>query len=183
MWLFVLFVAVPLIEIALFIQVGGLIGLWPTLAIVVITALLGTHLVRSQGAAALGQLRSSFNELRDPSEPLAHGAMILFAGALLLTPGFFTDAVGFSLLVPGVRRALMRWGRRHIAVRKFQYGQAPGGPQAQPRPRGGNGGPRSPAGASRPRPGEVIEGEFEEVDPDNRTTHRPSGSPSGWTRH
>ena len=100
MWLLLAFIAVPLIEIALFIQVGGMIGLWPTLAIVILTALLGTWLLRMQGAAALTDLRRSFSEVEDPSEPLAHGAMILFAGALLLTPGFFTDAVGFALLTP-----------------------------------------------------------------------------------
>ena len=81
MWLFVAFLAVPLVEIALFIQVGGLIGLWPTLAIVVLTALSGTMLVRSQGAMAMNDVRRSFNNLSDPTEPLAHGAMILLAGA------------------------------------------------------------------------------------------------------
>jgi len=97
MFLFLAFLLVPLIEIGLFIQVGGWIGLWPTLGIVVLTAFLGTWLMRTQGLMAMGNLRSSFSELRDPTEPLAHGAMILVAGALLLTPGFFTDAVGFAL--------------------------------------------------------------------------------------
>jgi UPF0716 protein FxsA len=87
MWLFFLFLSVPLIEIALFIQVGGWIGLWPTLGIVVATAVAGTMLGRSQGSQALQRLRRSFDELRDPTETLAHGAMILFSGALLLTPG------------------------------------------------------------------------------------------------
>ena len=61
MWLFLAFLAVPLIEIALFIQVGGAIGLWPTLLVVVVTAILGTMLVRTQGALALNQLRGSLN--------------------------------------------------------------------------------------------------------------------------
>ena len=100
MWLFALFIAVPLIEIALFIQVGGAIGLWWTLGIVVLTAIVGTQLMRAQGALALSQLRDSFGQLNDPTEPLAHGAMILFSGALLLTPGFFTDFVGFALVDP-----------------------------------------------------------------------------------
>ena len=111
MWLLIAFIAVPLIEITLFIQVGGAIGLGWTLAVVVLTAVLGTWLVRSQGALALGQLRSSFNDLRDPTEPLVHGAMILFSGALLLTPGFFTDAVGFAFLIPRFRQAA------YIAIR------------------------------------------------------------------
>lgn len=114
MWLFLLFLAIPLIEIALFIQIGGLIGLWPTLLIVILTAIAGTWLVRSQGMMALGQVQQSFSSLRDPTEPLAHGAMILFAGALLLTPGFFTDFVGFSLLIPAVRLAVMRYAKGRI---------------------------------------------------------------------
>ena len=109
MWLLIAFIAVPMIEIALFIQVGGAIGLGWTLAIVLITAILGTWLVRTQGAMALGQLRSAFSELQDPTEALVHGAMILFAGALLLTPGFFTDAVGFFL--SGACHSLRRLSR------------------------------------------------------------------------
>ena len=119
MWLLIAFIAVPVIEIALFIQVGGFIGLWPTLLIVILTALAGTHLVRSQGRLALSQLQSSFNDLRDPTEPLVHGAMILFSGALLLTPGFFTDAVGFALLVPAFRMALFKAIRTRINIQSF----------------------------------------------------------------
>lgn len=106
MRLLIAFIAVPLIEIGLFIQVGGAIGLWPTLAIVLITAIAGTYLVKSQGLATIQKLQGSLQNMGDPTEPLAHGAMILFAGALLLTPGFFTDAVGFALLIPGIRGAL-----------------------------------------------------------------------------
>lgn len=101
--LFLLFLIVPLIEIGLFIQVGGWLGLWPTLLIVVLTAIAGTRLLRQQGRGALQRLQQSLSELSDPSEPLASGAMILFAGALLLTPGFFTDAFGLALMVPKVR--------------------------------------------------------------------------------
>ena len=97
MWLFVLFVTVPIIEIALFIQIGGEIGLLSTLCIVIATAFLGTYLVRKQGLSALSQLKNNVETLENPIAPLAHGIMILLAGALLLTPGFFTDAVGFSL--------------------------------------------------------------------------------------
>ena len=181
MWLFLAFLVVPLVEIALFIQVGGWIGLWPTLAIVVLTAVAGTWLVRSQGRAALERLRGSLTGLRDPSEPLAHGAMILFSGALLLTPGFFTDAVGFALLIPAVRRALLREAARRVDVTRVVMGSRPG-PGAQPdrddRPRraGPSGlGGRRPDGAH-----DTVEGEWTEVAPEKRPTHRP---PSGWTRH
>lgn len=163
MWLFTLFVAVPLIEIALFIQVGGAIGLWPTLVIVLVTAILGTWLVRQQGAMALKQLADSFNALRDPTEPLAHGAMILFSGALLLTPGFFTDTVGFALLIPPVRSAVFNWIRARVTVQGFSMG--------------GNEPPRSY------REDDVIEGEFTEVTPPKRPTHPGPQEESGWTKH
>lgn len=162
MRLLLAFIAIPLIEIALFIQVGGLIGLWPTLAIVLFTAVLGSYLVRTQGAAELGRLRQSFSTLQDPAEPLANGAMILFAGALLLTPGFFTDACGFALLVPGIRARAFQAIKSRVLFAQFEMG-----PQGQPGPR--HNGPDD----------RVIDGEFEAVDPDKRPTH----DASGWTRH
>ncbi|MCW8843370.1 MAG: FxsA family protein, partial [Rhodobacteraceae bacterium] len=122
MWLFLAFVGIPLIEIALFIQIGGALGLAPTLIIVILTAVLGTFLVRNQGRIALGNLQRSFSELNDPTEPLAHGAMILISGALLLTPGFFTDAIGFSLLLPPVREAVYRFLRKRVQVQSFSMG-------------------------------------------------------------
>ena len=79
MRLFAIFAGIPLIEIALFILVGGAIGLWATLGTVILTAAAGTLLVRAQGLATLQRLRESLSELRDPSEPLAHGAIILIA--------------------------------------------------------------------------------------------------------
>ncbi|MCI2400075.1 FxsA family protein [Aliiroseovarius subalbicans] len=163
MWLFALFVAVPLIEIGLFIQVGGAIGLWPTLAIVVVTAILGTSLVRAQGAMAMGQLRDSFNQLNDPTEPLAHGAMILFSGALLLTPGFFTDAVGFALLIPPVRRAVFKYFAARVKVQSFTMGAE----MHQ----------RAPQGE------DVIDGDFTDVTPEKKPTHPGVQGPSGWTKH
>lgn len=124
MWLFWLFLAVPIIEIALFIQVGGLIGLWPTLAIVVLTAIVGAAVMRSQGAHAWAEIQRSFSELRDPTRPLAHGVMILVAGMLLLTPGFFTDAAGLALLVPGIRDLVLRQLASRIRVTRMQASHA-----------------------------------------------------------
>lgn len=158
MWIFLAFAAVPLIEIGLFIEVGGMIGLWPTLGLVLLTALAGTALVHSQGAQALADLRGALNELRDPTGPLAHGALILFAGALLLTPGFFTDSVGIALLIPAVRRALMRYLAQRMTMANFTMGGQTGHPPH--------------------RPG-VIDAEYFEVDTENA----PRTPPSGWTRH
>ena len=166
MWLFVAFLLVPLIEIGLFIQVGGWIGLWPTLGIVVLTAILGTFLVRSQGLMAMNNLRGSFSRLEDPSEPLAHGAMILLAGALLLTPGFFTDAVGFALLAPPIRSALIVQLKQRINVQRFEMGPQPH--------------PFEDASRANPKPRDtVIDGDFHDV----TETKKPTHEGSGWTKH
>lgn len=160
MWLLFAFIGVPLIEIALFIQIGGVLGLWPTLAIVVLTAIAGTAMVRGQGMTVLRDLQHVLERGGDPARPLAHGAMILFSGALLLTPGFFTDAVGFALLVPQVRLWLFSRLRDRVAAHVVTRG----GPAA-----------------SRPRGDDIIEGEGHEVDPDSFPP-RPGAEPSGWTR-
>lgn len=153
--LLALFIIVPLIEIALFIQVGGILGLWPTLAIVIVTAMAGTYLVKRQGLAELARIQNSLNTLNNPTRPLAHGAMILASGLLLLTPGFFTDAVGFLLLVPGVRDKVMQAVRSRIDVKSFTVGPQPGS--------------RGPA-----QDGDVVEADYVEVP--------PRDGPSGWTR-
>jgi len=165
MWLLIAFIAIPLIEIGLFIQVGGIIGLWPTLLIVLVTAIIGSQLVRSQGMREMANLRGSLNDLRDPTEPLANGAMILFAGALLLTPGFFTDIVGFSLLLPPVRAFVYKQLREKVKVASFSMGQQPG----QETPRSYD--PRQPQDR-------VIDAEFQDVTP----THDSPKGPSGWTQ-
>ena len=166
MWIFIAFLLVPIIEIGLFIQVGGLIGLWPTLLIVVLTAIIGTSLVKSQGAQAMADLRGSMAELRDPMAPLAHGAMILLAGALLVTPGFFTDTCGLLLLVPKVRLWVMKEFGKRVQVAQFEMGTRGGFDD-----RGFN---------TRPTPDGVIDGEFTEVDPQARPIDAP---PSGWTKN
>lgn len=158
MILFALFIAIPLIEITLFIQVGGLIGLWPTLLIVVLTALLGSTLLRRQGALALASLQQRMGAFQDPSEPLAHGAMIIFAGALLLTPGFFTDIVGLSLMVPAVRDAAFKRLSAYISSRATVFHSGFSTDASQD---------------------EVIDGTFEELPKGQRPTHHPSG----WTKH
>ncbi|MFT6912614.1 MAG: UPF0716 protein FxsA [Paracoccaceae bacterium] len=169
--LFLLFVAVPIIEIALFIQLGSFLGLWTTLLIVVLTAIIGTWLVRQQGLAVLTQVQRSLQEMRDPTEPLAHGAMVLFSGALLLTPGFFTDAIGFALLVPQVRMATFRYIRARLKTAKFTM-HAASGQSRRPSQGYSGGAPKGPNAT-------VIEGEIIDLDAPSNT----QGPPSGWTRH
>jgi len=106
--LFIAFVIVPIVEIALLITLGNAVGFWPTFALVVATAFLGSWLVSLQGRATYDQVRSQLNNGQIPGSAMAHGAMILVAGAFLLTPGLLTDAVGFLLLVPAVREMIRK---------------------------------------------------------------------------
>jgi UPF0716 protein FxsA len=115
--LFLLFVLVPPVEIGLFIAIGGRIGLWPTMAVVLLTAVVGANLVSRQGRGELTRLQAEFSAGQFPAKSLAHGAMILVAGALLITPGFLTDAVGFALLSPQIRELLRKWGVRRWSNR------------------------------------------------------------------
>jgi len=106
--LLVLFILVPIVEIALFIQVGEVLGLGVTLFIVVITAILGVNLLKQQGFKAWRDIQLSMAQGKIPAVEMAAGAQLLFAGGLLLTPGFATDIVGFSLMIPPVRLYLAR---------------------------------------------------------------------------
>ncbi|WP_158965100.1 FxsA family protein [Chachezhania sediminis] len=163
MYLFLAFVLLPIVEIGLFIKVGGLIGLWPTLAIVVGSAMLGSWLMRTQGRVALAEVQRAFNEMRDPGTPLAHGAMIIVAGMLLITPGLLTDTMGLLLLIPAVRLWVMRTIRARMNVQVY-------GMNAQGGARYGG------------RPGDdIIDGDYREVDP-SRGADRPKTGPSGWVR-
>lgn len=160
-----IFIGVPIVEIALFIEIGEWIGLWPTLAIVVLTAIAGTSLLRWQGLTILrrAQETAARNEL--PVAEVFDGMCLLVAGVLLLTPGFFTDTLGFLLFVPPFRHvvgmAVWRWFLRHGKVTMtagVRYGRGPGG--------GGSGG-GTPGGGPGRRGGSgpVIDGDYEEVDP------------------
>ncbi len=120
-----LFVGIPIAEIALFIWVGGRIGLLATLVVIVLTAVVGSVLVARQGAHAISQVQTAFFEARFPSKELAHGAMIVVAGAFLVTPGFLTDALGFLLLVPPFREAARRTVAKRVSSRVMWSGPQP----------------------------------------------------------
>jgi UPF0716 protein FxsA len=107
--LILIFIGVPILEIGVFIQAGDLFGLWPTLAAVVVTAVVGAALLRAQGLAALGRARQQLDQGQIPMAEVFTAVCLLIGGALLLTPGFITDTVGFLLLVPPVRQVLGRW--------------------------------------------------------------------------
>lgn len=142
------FIAVPLIEIGLFIEVGGAIGLWPTIAVVILTAAAGTALLRHQGLSALARLQDSMERGEVPLERVFDGFCLLAAGALLLTPGFFTDAVGFALFVPPLRHGLRGFLAKRIAM------------QAEMHTHTAYRGPNRPGG---PQSGDIIDGEWQDV--------------------
>ncbi len=148
------FIAIPLIEIAVFIEIGGFIGLWWTLAIVVATALGGTFMLRRQGLATLRRAQSHMAEGRMPLREVFDGLCLLIAGVLLLTPGFVTDLAGGLLLLPPIRGVLGRLVASHIvASGQFQgQGFSPQAPPHQPRQSGNN---------------DIIDVDFEEVGPDD----------------
>ncbi len=116
-FLFLLFLLIPVAEIWLLIEVGGVIGIGWTLVTIVATALAGAWLVRSQGVAILGRIQREMAAGRVPTGDMLEGLMLLVAGAVLLTPGFFTDAVGFVLLIPPLRTLLSRRIMTQAAVR------------------------------------------------------------------
>lgn len=97
---------VPIVEIALFILIGREIGIWWTLGMVLVTAVLGTILLRHQGFRLFERIRAEAQAGRVPGRELAHALLLLVAGLLLLTPGFFTDTLGFLLFVPPLRDAI-----------------------------------------------------------------------------
>ncbi|MFT4149253.1 MAG: FxsA family protein [Paracoccaceae bacterium] len=148
MWLFLPLILWPLIEIGLFVTLGAWIGLWPTLAWVVGTAVLGGYVIRRQGERAQVAMRQGFVALSDPLSPMAQGAMMVAAGLLLILPGFLTDALGLLLLLAPVRAGLVALLSRRIVV-------APARPPYRP---------------------DVIDGEFIDLDAE-RLTQRggPSG--------
>lgn len=119
--LLVLFIALPLAEIVLLIEIGSRIGTLATLAILVLTAVLGASLAHREGLKVLWRIREKMAQGVMPDEELIDGALILAAGIVLLTPGLLTDAAGVLLLVPGSRQALKRWLRERFARRIRVY--------------------------------------------------------------
>jgi UPF0716 protein FxsA len=112
--LFLIFTLVPVIELGLLIKIGSHIGVINTIAIVILTALVGSYLVRQEGIAVVFRIRESMQQGVFPADDLMNGALILVAGALLLTPGFFTDAIGMLFLIPVTREYIKKHVKRYI---------------------------------------------------------------------
>ena len=135
--LVLIFIVVPIAELAVLIQVGQAIGVWLTIALLIADAVLGSMLARSQGRATWRRFNEALQAGRPPAREVMDGALVLFGGALLLTPGFLTDVLGLVLLLPPTRALV-----RGILVRRFQHrmvvsmrrsGMARGAPGSRPR--------------------------------------------------
>ncbi len=167
--LLIAFIAIPVVEIAVFIEVGSRIGGLNTIILVFLTALIGTWMLRSQGFQTLQRVQESLNRNIFPMAEVFDGLCLLVAGALLLTPGFFTDAIGFLLFIPPFRRLLRGWIwlwlSRSGKTRVWVDGEAA---------------PREHGHRGRTTPPGTIEGDFREVDPEkdrNNDRKPPLGRP------
>lgn len=127
-----LFIAVPILELYVIIKIGGLIGVLPTLALLLVMSLLGATLLRHQGRGAWRRFNEAIAARRFPGREVADGLLITIGGALLLTPGFITDAVGLLLLLPPTRAIARRLLRTYVGHRFVVVGVG-GGPRAAPR--------------------------------------------------
>jgi len=130
--LVVLFIVVPIAELYVIIQVGGLIGVGPTLALLLAGAILGSMLLRHQGRGAWRRFNEALAARRFPGREVADGALILVGGTLLVTPGFITDAFGLALLFPPTR-AVTRRLIRPFLIRRFAIVSFPPRDAASPR--------------------------------------------------
>ncbi|MBA6392301.1 FxsA family protein [Colwellia sp. BRX10-3] len=165
--LFVLFIIIPIIEIFVLIQVGAVLGVWPTIAMVIFTAWLGAKYVRQQGLATLNSVQTKMAQGQIPSDEIVTGLMLLIAGVLLVTPGFVTDFLGLSLLIPAVRHSIVGSVKSHITTnsvnqQSFQFhSHSHGQPQddfskQQESPFQEN--------IEPPHKGQTLDGEFERKD-------------------
>jgi UPF0716 family protein affecting phage T7 exclusion len=170
--LLVAFLVVPIVEIYVIIQVGHVIGAWPTVALLVAESILGAWIVRREGRRAWRALTSTVRQGHLPERELVNAALVLVGGVLLLTPGFVTDVAGFLLVLPftrpAVRWLLSAWVAHRVRVVQAQnpgmFGGLGGVPTGRPSPR-----PRGTDGTSANATGsKVVRGEVIEDEPDRR---------------
>jgi UPF0716 protein FxsA len=164
-FLFVLFIVVPILEMWLLITVGSHIGALPTIGLVFLTAIIGVALLRQQGLATLLRANERMRGGEIPATEMGEGIFLAVGGALLLTPGFITDAVGFACLVPPVRRWLLGRILKHVKI--VQYGpgsRGPFGPDPFGRPPFERGPRERDPNRDQGRDSRTIEGEYRRDD-------------------
>jgi UPF0716 protein FxsA len=121
LWILLIFILVPLIEVAIFIGAGHTIGVLQTIVLILISGIIGAFLVRTQGAQVIYNIKRSVEQGLLPSNELIDGLFVLIGGALLLTPGFFTDLIGLVMLLPPTRRVLREFGKEYLRRRFKSY--------------------------------------------------------------
>ena len=177
-YVLLLFILMPIIEIAVLLRVGAAIGWLSALAVVILTAIIGTLMLRQQGLTTLSRAQQRLAGGEMPAEQLLEGIFLMFGGALLLTPGFVTDAVGFLCLVPVSRQAMIRYIKSRSLVsmagvtgrqRPMGAGFGAGtGPKTGARPGidpGSRAGSTSDAGSRQRASGEdIIDGDYQRLD-------------------
>lgn len=166
--LLIAFLGIPLLELWVIGQVGGLIGLGPTILLLLVDSIAGAWLVRREGTRTWRRFTGALRSGRIPAEEVTDGALILFGGALLLTPGFVTDAVGLACVLPPTRAGLGRAIRKRVAARVTVFGRGFNPLRGR---RGRTGGPVSPGPAADQD--EVVDVEILDVQREGR---RQSGS-------
>ncbi len=160
----ILFIVVPVIEIFVIIKVGGAIGVWPTLALMLAGAVIGSLLLRQQGRDAWRRFNEALAQRRFPGREVADGVLIVIGATLLLTPGFISDIVGILLLVPPTR-AIARSVLKRFTIGRFTVIGMPGGGPFGP---GGGGEP----GGGRPSRDYDYDVSAEEVPPEDNGAER-----------
>jgi UPF0716 protein FxsA len=159
LFLVLLFIVVPIVELYVIIQVGEAIGVLPTIALLIADSVLGSVLMRHQGRTAWRRFNAALYEGRVPHREVLDGALVIFGGALLLTPGFVTDVLGILLLLPPTRVLVRQIVARRVLPRLVVSGFGGG---FGPPPPGGNGRGGPPR---RPGAGSDVEGSATEIDP------------------
>jgi|Deesub1362A_J573_1020465.scaffolds.fasta_scaffold00004_258 UPF0716 protein FxsA len=119
--LFLLFTLVPAIELSLLIKVGSIIGTLNTIIIIILTAVVGAYMVRLEGLGVVYRIQRNLLEGVFPAEELINGVMLLIAGALLITPGFFTDVIGFLIVIPASREVIKKIVKKYFEKRIYYY--------------------------------------------------------------
>lgn len=122
LWLFLLFTALPALEIYIIIKVGTELGAFNTALLLIMSGVVGAHYARSQGYEVVRRVRAAAYEGRVPAGEMIDGAMVLFGGALMMAPGFITDVVGISLIVPLTRRGWKAWFVNYLR-KKIERGE------------------------------------------------------------
>ncbi len=180
----ILFIAIPIAEIAVLIKVADIIDLWPTVLLIISTAVIGVWLLRRQGLGAMARAQQTLNAGRLPVDSITDAVGLMLAGAFLLTPGLITDSLGFALLIPAVRHGLAGWlfnkARQSANVKVGIFGETN---RTSPFEQSGNNdsfGSRRPSSSAPGGP--VIDGEIIEPEKASPDTPDRKNRKSPWSR-